>query len=137
MSRNHELYWPNSIIIGKQRRKVSLKVKRCQYVCRDFEYLVWLGFKNFRIIKLRVVSLIQYTYYEKAFPETVRLLAEISHRMRLWYFSSSVNSFFKRACADIQWARCLIFGGTLRLLPLLMCANSEDSGETARMRRLA
>ena len=23
--------------------------------------------------------------------------------MRLWYFSSSVNSFFKRACAVIQW----------------------------------
>ena len=23
--------------------------------------------------------------------------------MRLWYFSSSVNSFFKRACAAIQW----------------------------------
>ena len=25
------------------------------------------------------------------------------HLMRLWYFSSSVNSFFKRACAAIQW----------------------------------
>ena len=23
--------------------------------------------------------------------------------MRLWYCSSSVNSFFKRACAAIQW----------------------------------
>ena len=23
--------------------------------------------------------------------------------MRLWYFSSSVNSFFKHACATIQW----------------------------------
>ena len=32
---------------------------------------------------------------------------------------------------------CLIFGGTLRLLPYFMCANSEGSGETARMRRLA
>ena len=28
---------------------------------------------------------------------------EMSHVMRLWYFSSSVNSFFKRACAAIQW----------------------------------
>ena len=28
---------------------------------------------------------------------------EMSHLMRLWYFSSSVNSFFKRACAAIQW----------------------------------
>ena len=29
------------------------------------------------------------------------------------------------------------FGGTLRLLPYGMCANSERSGETARIRRLA
>ena len=56
-----------------------------------------------------------------------------SHLMRLWYFSSSVNSFFKR----ISGTRCLIFGRTLRLLPYIMCANSEGSGETARMRRLA
>ena len=34
-------------------------------------------------------------------------------------------------------ARCLIFGRTLRLLPYFMCVNSEGSGETARMRRLA
>ena len=34
-------------------------------------------------------------------------------------------------------ARCLIFGRTLRLLPYFMCANSEDSDGTARMRRLA
>ena len=31
----------------------------------------------------------------------------------------------------------LIFGRTLRLLPYFMCANSEGTGETARMRRLA
>ena len=34
-------------------------------------------------------------------------------------------------------SRCLIFGRTLRLLPYVMCANSEGSGEIARMRRLA
>ena len=34
-------------------------------------------------------------------------------------------------------ARCLIFGRTLRQLPYFMCANSEGSGKTARMRRLA
>ena len=27
----------------------------------------------------------------------------MSHLMRLWYFLSSVNSFFKHACAVIQW----------------------------------
>ena len=34
-------------------------------------------------------------------------------------------------------ARCLIFGRTLHLLPYFMCANSEGSCETVRMRRLA
>ena len=62
---------------------------------------------------------------------------QMSHVMRLWYFSSSVNSFFKRACAAIQWARCLIFGRTLRLLPYFMCAKSEGSDETAWMHRVA
>ena len=50
-----------------------------------------------------------------------KLCVYMSHAMRLWYFSSSVNSFFKRACAAIYF----------------MCANSESSGETAQMRRLA
>ena len=27
----------------------------------------------------------------------------MSQLMRLWYFSSSVNSFFKRECSAIQW----------------------------------
>ena len=31
-------------------------------------------------------------------------------------------------------ARCQIFGRILRLLSYFMCANSEGSGETARMR---
>ena len=57
--------------------------------------------------------------------------------MRLWYFSSSVNSFFKHARAAIQWDQMFNFGRTLRVLPFFMCANSEGSGETARMRRLA
>ena len=29
--------------------------------------------------------------------------SEMSQLMRLWHFSSSVNSLFKRACAAIQW----------------------------------
>ena len=32
-----------------------------------------------------------------------RRKGKISQLMRLWHFSSSVNSFFKRACAAIQW----------------------------------
>ena len=34
-------------------------------------------------------------------------------------------------------ACCLNFGQTLRLLPYFMYVNSEGSGETVRMRRLA
>ena len=48
-----------------------------------------------------------------------------------------VNSYLKRACSATEWARCLIFGQTLRLLPYFMWANSEGSGETVQMRRLA
>ena len=55
----------------------------------------------------------------------------MSHLMRLRQFSSSVNSFFKRTCTASQWARRLIFGWTLLLLPYFMCATSEGSGETA------
>ena len=33
-------------------------------------------------------------------------------------------------------ARCLIFGRTVCLLPYFICANSESSGKTARIRRL-
>ena len=29
--------------------------------------------------------------------------AQMSHLMRLWHFSSSVNSVFKHTCAAIQW----------------------------------
>ena len=53
--------------------------------------------------------------------------------MRLWDFSSSVNAHVQPSSG----ARCLIFGRNLRLLPYVMCANSEGSGETVRMRRLA
>ena len=60
----------------------------------------------------------------------------MSHLMRLWYFSSSVNLFFKNMLPS-SGPRYLIFGRTLRLLPYFMWANSEGSGETARMRRLA
>ena len=37
----------------------------------------------------------------------------------------------------LSGARCLIFGRTLCLLPYFMCANSDGSNETVRMRRLA
>ena len=47
-------------------------------------------------------------------------------------------SFSQCACTVIySGARCLIFDRTLRLLPYFMCANSEGSGETSRMCRLA
>ena len=60
----------------------------------------------------------------------------ISHVMRWWYFLSFVTSSNAHAQPS-NGARCLIFGQTLRLLPYFMCANSEGSGETVRMWRLA
>ena len=45
--------------------------------------------------------------------------------MRLWYFSSSVNSSSNVHALPSSQATCLIFGQTLRLLPYFMCANSE------------
>ena len=60
-------------------------------------------------------------------------LNSLSNLMRLWCFSFSVNSFFKCACAAIQW---VIFGRTLRL-HLYLRANSEGSCETAWMQRFA
>ena len=56
---------------------------------------------------------------------------KLSHAMRLWFFSSSVNNIQTRMRSHP--VGCLIFG----LLPYFICANSEGSGETARMRRLS
>ena len=47
--------------------------------------------------------------------------------MRLWYFSSSVNSFFNGHAQPSSIASYLIFGRTFCLLPYFMCANSEGS----------
>ena len=52
-------------------------------------------------------------------------------------FSSPVTQSSNAHAQPSSGARCLIFGGTLRLLPYFMCVNSEGSGETAQMRRLA
>ena len=65
---------------------------------------------------------------------TVRNLSQL---MRLWHLLPSVNSIFKHTCTAIPGATRLIFGQTLRLLPYIMCVNSEDSGETAQMHSLA
>ena len=70
-------------------------------------------------------------------PQTRTGIDDMSHVMRLWSFSSSIKSFFKNAHAQpSSGARCLIFSWTLRLLPFFRCANSEDYGETAGMRKL-
>ena len=59
-----------------------------------------------------------------------------------WFCSSGKNSSIE-PCHEIlalfvlAHAGCLIFGRTLRLFPYFMCVNSEGSGETARMRRIA
>ena len=49
----------------------------------------------------------------------------LSHLMRLWYFLSSVNSFFKRDARQYSGARGLIFRRTLCLLPYVMCCEQR------------
>ena len=63
----------------------------------------------------------------------------MSQLMRLWHLSPSVYSIFKHACTAIQWDYTSDFWSDplLCLLPYFMCANSEGSGETARMQSLA
>ena len=51
--------------------------------------------------------------------------------------NNSVSDASNAHAQPSSGARCLIFGWTLRLLPYFMFANSEGSGETARMCRLA
>ena len=65
------------------------------------------------------------------------LLPYMNQLMRLWYSSSFVNSSWNALAQPSNAATRLIFGQTLHLLPYVMCANSEGSGETARMRSLA
>ena len=55
----------------------------------------------------------------------------------IWHFLSTVNSFFKYACAVIQVGWISDFWSDPSSTSYVMCANSEGSGETARMRRLA
>ena len=73
---------------------------------------------------------------------SIRVTTEVmylSQLMRLWHFSSFVNTFFKRACAAIRGR------GELDVWFLVgpfdyfhtSCANSEGFCETVRMRRLA
>ena len=76
----------------------------------------------------------------------------MSQLMRLWHFSSSVNSFFKRACAAIQWgldvwfwsdpsSTSIIrdFNGHLPYLfqnPISNCYLSLEAGKSVILRKL-
>ena len=65
------------------------------------------------------------------------ILSHLSHLMRLWHFSSSVNSFFKRACAAIQWSKMSDFWSDTSSTSILYVCEQRNSGGTAQMRRLA
>ena len=58
---------------------------------------------------------------------------QMSHVMRLRYFSSPQTHSSNALTPPSSGTRCPIFGRTLRLLPYFMCANSEGSGKTAQM----
>ena len=55
--------------------------------------------------------------------------------MRLWYFSSSVNSFFKRACAATQWGRDVWFLVGLFVYCYTSCVRTAKA--LTRLRRCA
>ena len=57
---------------------------------------------------------------------------QLSHVMRLWYFSSSKPTLLTSMRIH-PVGLIFVFGRTLGLLLYLMCANSESSGETARL----
>ena len=59
----------------------------------------------------------------------------LSHLMR-WHFSSSESHSSNAHTQPSSRARSPIFDGAFRLFPYFMCTNSEDSGDTAPMRRL-
>ena len=65
-----------------------------------------------------------------------KTINEPAHEIMVNFVLHKLNSSNTHAQPS-SGARCLIFGRTLRLLPYFMCANSEGSGETAQMRRLA
>ena len=50
-------------------------------------------------------ELVNKTVFSKIQVKNAQRKQWISHLMRLWYFLFSVNSFFKRACAAIQWGK--------------------------------
>ena len=83
----------------------------------------------FSSVKLSVKCKIYEPTHEKRDLSIVRfVILQMSHLMRLWHFSSSVSSY-KQPSSE---ASCLIFGQTLCLFPLFICANSKGSGETGQ-----
>ena len=74
------------------------------------------GKENSLQANFRFLSLMMYMCHVWT---SLHSIDQLSHLMRLWYFSSSINTFFKCPCAAIQWGTCLIFGWTLHLLPYL------------------
>ena len=63
-------------------------------------------------------------------------LYEPAHEIRALFVLRNLTHSSNARARPSTGAKCLIFCRTLRLLPYFMCANSEGSGETARMRRL-
>ena len=72
-----------------------------------------------------------------SFPPFYVTYIQTSHVMRLVLFILRKTQLSNAHAQPSSGAKCLIFGRALRLLPYFMCANSEGSGETARMHRFA
>ena len=62
---------------------------------------------------------------------------KLSHLMRLWRFSSSINSFFKRACAAIHWGMMSDFWSDPSSTSILHVCEQRRLWQNARMPSLA
>ena len=68
---------------------------------------VWI-FHRGLIEQIRLSDLGLHCFPRHICPKTYGTLRQsdvvpLSHAMRLWYISSSVDSYFKRACVAVQW----------------------------------
>ena len=76
------------------RRNIIVQWRKCLLLLQKVDYLFLKTLKNATFYVDCVLHLVDLMFFS---------IYYLSQLMRLWHFSSSVNSFFKRACAAIQW----------------------------------
>ena len=86
--------------------KESLKTKTCNVLKGQIWYLKFLIPSHFLFQAYFKVLVIRFCNGKVQLIDILKELQKTPYMgrlMRLWYFLSTINSFFKRACAAIQW----------------------------------